>query len=66
MEEKDEIFFDGEGNIKLNKRGRLQKKEVCHDCLNMFYPKFLFKVTRNNYGIPHSIHICKNCKKKYV
>ena len=27
MEEKDEIFFDGEGNIKLNKRGRLQKKK---------------------------------------
>jgi hypothetical protein len=54
MEEKDEIFFDGEGNIKLNKRGRLQKKDVCHDCLNMFDPKFLFKVTRNNYGIPHS------------
>lgn len=65
MEENEEVFFDSEGNIKLEKRGRFRKKEVCHDCLNMFDPKFLFNVTRNNYGIPHTIHVCKNCKKKY-
>ena len=65
MSENEEIFFDGEGNVKLEKRGKLRKKEVCHDCLNMFDPKFLFNVTRNNFGIPHTVDVCKNCKKKY-
>ena len=59
------ILFDGEGNIKLEKRGKLRKKEVCHDCLNSFDPKFLFNVTRNNFGIPHTVNVCKNCKKRY-
>ena len=62
---KEEIIFDEHGLPKLAKRGKLQKKEVCHDCLNMFDPKFLFGVTRNNFGIPHTVHVCKNCKKKY-
>jgi hypothetical protein len=43
MEEQEELFFDEEGNIKLNKRGRLPKKDVCHDCLNMFYPQIPFQ-----------------------
>jgi len=63
--ENEEIFFDGEGNLKLEKRGKLRKKEVCHDCLNSFDPKLLYQVLRNNYGIPHHINVCKNCKKKY-
>ena len=66
MIENEEVFFDKEGNIKLEKRGKLQKKEVCHDCLNTFDPKFLFKVTRNNFGLAHYVHVCKNCKKNYV
>lgn len=44
---------------------KLTKKEVCHDCLNSFDPKFLFNVTRNNFGIPHTVDVCKNCKKRY-
>ena len=60
-----DFIFDGEGTIKLSKKGKLKKKEICHDCLNAFDPKFLYKVTRNNFGIPHTISVCKNCKKKY-
>jgi len=63
--ENEELFFDSEGNIGLKKRGKLRKKEVCHDCLNSFDPKFLFDVTRNNFGIPHTVNVCKNCKTKY-
>ena len=62
---KEEIIFDEHGLPKLAKRGKLRKKEVCHDCLNSFDPKFLFDVTRNNYGIAHTISVCKNCKTKY-
>jgi len=60
------LEFEFEGDIpKLSKRGKLRKKEVCHDCLNSFDPKFLFNVTRNNFGIPHTVDVCKNCKKRY-
>ena len=44
---------------------KLTKKELCHDCLDSFNPKSLFEVIRNNYGIPHIINVCENCKKKY-
>jgi hypothetical protein len=36
----EEIEFEGD-IPKLSKRGKLRKKEVCHDCLNSFDPKFL-------------------------
>jgi len=58
--------FEFEGDVpKLLKKGKIRKKEVCHDCLNSLDPKFLYKVTRNNFGIPHTVSVCKNCKKKY-
>ena len=63
--EQEEVFFGKDGSLKLDKRGKLRKKEVCHDCLNSFDLKFLFNVTRNNFGIPHTVNVCKNCKKKY-
>ena len=58
--------FEFEGDVlKVSKRGKVQKKELCHDCLDSFNPKSLFSVTRNNFGIPHIVHVCKKCKTKY-
>ena len=60
------LEFEFENDVpKLSKQAKFRKKEVCHDCLNSFDPKFLFNVTRNNFGIPHQVHVCKNCKKRY-
>ena len=54
----DEFEFEGDV-LKVSKRGKVQKKGLCHDCLDSFDPKSLFKVTRNNFGIPHIVCVCK-------
>jgi len=61
----DEIHFSEDGTLEIKLKGKVKRKKVCHDCLNMFDPRLLYKVLRNNFSIPHYVEVCKNCKKKY-